>query len=66
MNNLEKEIESIIRSLLAALNVDSQPHAEPLIDLTVSAILKTQYRLPEPCLEFDWTADDDAKDILDD
>jgi hypothetical protein len=44
MNNLEKEIEAIIRSLLATLNVDTLPHAEPLIDLTVRAILKTKKR----------------------
>ena len=68
MNNLEKEIDAIIRSLLAALNVDTLPQAEPLIELTVRAILKTKKRrLPEsPFQEFPWTIDDDVKDLLDD
>ena len=39
MTKLEKEIEVILKSLLASLDVGNLPQAEPLIDLTVLAIL---------------------------
>ncbi len=39
MTNLEDEIQRVIIGLVCALNQDRKPHAVPLIDLTVKAIL---------------------------